>query len=346
MLAFVTFLSLLLAVAPVQARKGLLEYDGHARSVEVSMCDTQQPDDTLRSIHSELSAQKKLRKVKPRAPQSFAIDTYFHFVVTTDTAYQYPPERRNQLAAAQLWFLQFFSLSFRPNPQHTTNPPFPQLKALSTAYAPLTITFNTPSPPTYTVNTTWATNSDDLAMKTALRIGTYSSLNIYFQSNLSSPGTAYDPSSSFLLGYCELPTSATHTSCLSSPSSSSSSGCTSTSTPPTTYVKDGCNVLLASMPGGGMQEYDQGKTAVHEVGHWFGLLHTFQDNSCASGDQGDYVDDTPQEMTATDGCPVGKDSCPGSAGMDPIGNYMDYSSDAWLLYRFLAITAGADNRLV
>lgn len=78
-----------------------------------------------------------------------------------------------------------------------------------------------------------------------------------------------------------------------------------------------------------MQEYDQGKTAVHEVGHWFGLLHTFQDTTCASSDGGDYIDDTPQEATSTSGCPVGKDSCPASPGVDPVNNYMDYSSDAW-----------------
>ncbi|CAL8579385.1 hypothetical protein XPA_005135 [Xanthoria parietina] len=81
------------------------------------------------------------------------------------------------------------------------------------------------------------------------------------------------------------------------------------------------------MPGGGMQTYDQGKTAVHEVGHWFGLLHTFQDNSCEKNAAGDFIDDTAQEGSATDGCPVGKDSCPGREGVDPIGNFMDYSSD-------------------
>ena len=101
MLAFVA-LPLLLTVAPVVARKGVMEHDGHARSVEISMCGTQQPDDALLSIHSELSAQKKLRKVKPRAPESFIIDTYLHFVVTEDTAYLYPPEKRDQLATAQV----------------------------------------------------------------------------------------------------------------------------------------------------------------------------------------------------------------------------------------------------
>ena len=78
-----------------------------------------------------------------------------------------------------------------------------------------------------------------------------------------------------------------------------------------------------------MQTYDEGKTAVHEVGHWFGLLHTFQDQTCEPGATGDFISDTPQEAVATEGCPVVKDSCPGQEGLDPVNNYMDYSSDAW-----------------
>ena len=57
------------------------------------------------------------------------------------------------------------------------------------------------------------------------------------------------------------------------------------------------------MPIGGLEGYQEGKTAVHEVGHWFGLLHTFQDESCEATDPGDFVDDTPQESVSTDGCP-------------------------------------------
>lgn len=71
--------------------------------------------------------------------------------------------------------------------------------------------------------------------------------------------------------------------------------------------------------------------------HWFGLLHTFQDNTCTPGDAGDYCDDTPQQSTATSGCPTGKDSCPSSPGEDPIHNYMDYSTDAWYALFFPSI---------
>lgn len=74
--------------------------------------------------------------------------------------------------------------------------------------------------------------------------------------------------------------------------------------------------------------YNEGKTAVHEIGHWFGMLHIFQGNTCAPTDGGDYIDDTPQEGVSTIGCPKGKDSCSRTPGLDPINNYMDYSTDA------------------
>jgi hypothetical protein len=70
--------------------------------------------------------------------------------------------------------------------------------------------------------------------------------------------------------------------------------------------------------------YDLGKTTVHEAGHWVNLYHVFQ-GGC--NNWGDYVDDTPPQRTATNGCPVGQDSC-SEPGIDSIHNYMDYSYDA------------------
>lgn len=75
--------------------------------------------------------------------------------------------------------------------------------------------------------------------------------------------------------------------------------------------------------------YDQGRTVTHEVGHYLGLYHTF-DNGCGTASapgcytSGDRICDTNSESAPVFGCPVSSSSC---SSPNPYHNYMDYSDD-------------------
>ncbi|KAJ7591756.1 metalloprotease [Mycena floridula] len=150
-----------------------------------------------------------------------------------------------------------------------------------------------------TINQDWYENvgpnmPQQFAMKKALRQGGVKDLNVYSVGFVNGTGEG-------LLGYSTFPVSYG-----SAPND------------------DGVVIHSGSVPGGTKTPYNLGMTLVHELGHWCGLYHTFE-NSCSSTN--DYVSDTAQEASAAYGCMRGRDTCKGG-GVDPIWNYMDYSDDS------------------
>ncbi|HEY5933980.1 MAG TPA: zinc metalloprotease, partial [Kofleriaceae bacterium] len=148
-------------------------------------------------------------------------------------------------------------------------------------------------------------SSEEAAMKAALRQGEEDALNIY----LANLGDG-------LLGWATFPWDG-------APAGS----------------MDGVVVLTESLPGGSAVPYNEGDTATHEVGHWLGLFHTFQ-NGCSA--PGDLVTDTPRVAEPNFGAPEpgSVDSCPSEPGGPPrpdlVENFMDYTDDVAMY----SLTAG------
>ena len=193
-----------------------------------------------------------------------------------------------------------------------------QIDVLNTDYKPTGLQFQLVNV-TRVENPKWFNDAgpetpEQTEMKTALRRGGPDALNLYSVSFNNSAAEG-------LLGYATFPSNYTM-----SPKD------------------DGVVINFATLPGGVATPYNLGRTLTHEVGHWVGLYHTFQDG--CDGD-GDYVDDTPAEAEAARGCPIGRDSC-SAPGLDrefdsstvrndlvaysrlAVQNYMDYSDDSCL----------------
>ncbi|KAJ5888870.1 hypothetical protein N7495_008911 [Penicillium taxi] len=261
----------------------------HVRGI----CATENPDASfLNSLLQVKSDEARLIPAGSEARQSpIEIETWFHIISSRSEVSQVSDDMINS-----------------------------QLAILQNAYEDADITYRLRGI-TRHVNDLWAQNGDDLGMKQAVRQGTYQTLNVYFQTDLRASvgqdgridnGGTIKPKdlATSVLGFCTLP----------DPQVNASSS-------PTDYVKDGCNILAKTMPGGSLDLYNRGGTAIHEIGHWNGLLHTFQGESCSGDNPGDYIPDTPQQYSPTDGCPVRRDSCPSLPGVDLVHNFMDYSSD-------------------
>ncbi|KAF2757443.1 zincin, partial [Pseudovirgaria hyperparasitica] len=169
-----------------------------------------------------------------------------------------------------------------------------QLKVLNDEYEPAGFSFDLINT-TRTKNSRWAKWSDrtDRDMKEALRQGVQNTLNVFFVPSMS-VGLGGG-----VLGVCAIPF--------------------------TSVAYDGCVILNSAMTGPGSKApFNEGKTAVHEVGHWLGLWHVF-DITCLGA--GDLIDDTTPQSMATLGCNTTQDSCEGGL-KDNIHNFLDYSDDA------------------
>lgn len=171
----------------------------------------------------------------------------------------------------------------------------------------------------HTVNEEWGrSDNDSLGRGLALRKGDYLALNLYIVTSLGDS----------LLGICTFPRNADKI-----PGIPADIGGDEMSDDASQFLpKDGCAIGGFTLSG---QEHKgeamEGLTAIHEIGHWLGLFHTFQGDSCDG--PGDLIVDTRQQLNATEGCPEHRVSCPdvqfAPTPEDAFHNYMDYSSDKW-----------------
>jgi hypothetical protein len=137
---------------------------------------------------------------------------------------------------------------------------------------------------------------DDRPAKRRLHRGTFEDLNVYIAKLRGG-----------LLGYASFP-----------------------GLPKKRMFRDGLVILNESMPGGSADPYARGDTATHELGHWLGLYHTFQ-NGC--GRLSDRVEDTPRQEAGNNvfECDESLNTCSRwDRKPDPVHNFMNYTDDRCL----------------
>jgi len=183
--------------------------------------------------------------------------------------------------------------------------------------------------PSFTIKPEWTENvaAQEETIKKTLRKGDYRTLNIFIIQGWG-PGS---------LGRCPNPETAASN--------------------PNKAVLDGCIIQPATLPGGELEHENQGLTAVHEAGHWFGLYHPWEPHNNGLGGglgngcygEGDKVADTPAQQfdisrgacisggalktsnTCKKVCKVDNwNDCVDDPCDDPLDNYMGYCPDRFL----------------
>ena len=192
-----------------------------------------------------------------------------------------------------------------------------QFDLLQSSFAPAKISFEwNPDDRHVVTNDTWADGFDNQSLSERMREGDSNALNVWI------PSEAIEPTMPGVLGATALTEFLT-----------SKGKILRWDKRPETH---GVFITRDALPNSDGIFPRQGRVLVHEVGHWFGLLHTFEGLDCEG--PGDFIDDTPQEgkipHSPFDTCfEEGKEpnSCPEQHPNipDPFYNWMDYSGEGW-----------------
>ena len=89
--------------------------------------------------------------------------------------------------------------------------------------------------------------------------------------------------------------------------------------------------------GTALSPFNKGRTATHEIGHYFGLYHPWgaDGSACGTGANSDFVTDTPATNNPYYDCPTYPDNtnaCTASTNGSMFMNYMEYVDDACMAF--------------